>query len=186
MRTGVARWRGLAGAGAGAAILGLVTGCAAKAGGAETYSAAPATPRPSRPAAAPRGPVTVPIKVVVHGKSTAELVPVYIDGKGPYTFLLDTGSTVSSISKGLASKLHLAKSGSTTNVHGVTGSSSVSQARLTHWKLGTAALEPDTVSELNLAKTSGGVAGLLGSDELRHFGSVTIDFARLRLRLARS
>jgi predicted aspartyl protease len=127
----------------------------------------------------------VPIKVVIHGRATAELVPVYIDGKGPFEFLLDTGSTVSSVSEGLASRLHLTKSGSTAKVHGVTGSSKVPQATVTRWKLGAAALAPDALSELNLASTSGGVAGLLGSDELRHFGSVTIDFTRHQLRLGR-
>lgn len=36
------------------------------------------------------------------------------------------------------------------------------------------------------SSTAGSVDGLLGSDELRHFGAVTIDFSRQRLRLARS
>jgi hypothetical protein len=38
---------------------------------------------------------------------------------------------------------------------------------------------------LDLSKTGGSVAGLLGSDELRHFGDVTIDFPQQQLWLAK-
>ena len=46
-------------------------------------------------------------------------------------------------------------------------------------------LAPDRVAVLDLSKTGGSVAGLLGSDELRHFGDVTIDFPQQQLWLAK-
>ncbi len=65
-------------------------------------------------------------------------------------------------------------------------SSRVPLAAITGWKLGRVPLAPDTVAVLDLSRTGGSVDGLLGSDELRHFGTVTINFSRRELRLAHS
>src|SRR5439155_14152402 len=40
----------------------------------------------------PDGSLNVAIKVLKHGKQVIALVPVTINGKGPYTFALDTGA----------------------------------------------------------------------------------------------
>ncbi len=156
-----------------AAAIAPVTGCSSAAG-----SGISASPSPGKA-------ITVPVKIVTHGSATAELVPVYIDGKGPYTFLLDTGSTVSSISQKLVKGLPgLKPTGSTTQIRGVATTTRVPQVRVPDWRLGPAKLAPDTVSELKLSATAGGVDGLLGSDELRRFGAVTINFTTGQLRLA--
>ncbi|HET9967321.1 MAG TPA: aspartyl protease family protein [Streptosporangiaceae bacterium] len=129
--------------------------------------------------------VTVPIKVARHGNATLELVPVTINGRSPFVFMLDTGSSVSSVSRRLAARLRLRSSGGTTQIRVVVTSPQVPLAAIGAWTLGTAALAPETVAVLPLAKTGGGsVAGLLGSDELRRFGSITADFSRQQLRLA--
>ena len=56
------------------------------------------------------------MKVLAHGRATAEVVPVYVNGHGPFSFLLDPGSTVSSVSRQLASRLGLHQTGSTTKI----------------------------------------------------------------------
>jgi len=157
-----------------AAVIALVTGCSSSAGGSTSGSSSPSASGKA---------ITVPIKIVTNGHAAAEIVPVYIDGKGPYKFLLDTGSTVSSVSRKVALGLHLKQTGTSTKIRGVVTTTKVPQARLSNWKLGSAKLAPDTVSELKLSSTAGGVDGLLGSDELKQFGAITINFQTSQLTL---
>lgn len=165
------------------AVLAL-TACSG--GGGSGAGAAPSSHGRGAPAAAgsPAAEVTVPLKVVRHGRATLELVPVWVNGHGPFTFMLDTGSSISSVSRRLATRLRLRSSGTTTQIRGVVTSSRVPLVTVTDWKLGSAVLAPESVAVLDLSRTGGSVAGLLGSDELRHFGAITVDFARQRLRLA--
>lgn len=129
---------------------------------------------------------SVPIKVVRHGESALELVPVYIDGHGPYVFVLDTGSSVSSVSKQLVTTLHLPLTGTSSRISGVVTSKKVPLASIRNWKVGTVSLAPDRVIVLSNSLPGGStVKGLLGSDELSRFGSVTLDFTDDQLRLAR-
>jgi hypothetical protein len=125
----------------------------------------------------------VPMAVISHGQSQVELVPVYVDGHGPYAFLLDTGSSISSVSRQLATGLNLPKTGKTAQINGVAITSRAPLVSITDWRLGRYRLAPETVAALNIPGDSGVVAGLLGSDELRHFGEVTIDFRDKRLQL---
>jgi hypothetical protein len=170
-------------AGLAVALIAAAAGCSSSTGSGDGPGRSPAAAAsaPARAGAA----ATVPIKVITHGPATLELVPVYIAGHGPYTFMLDTGSTISSVSRQLAARLRLRRTGSTAQIRGVVTSSRVPLAAITSWKLGRVGLAPDTVAVLDLSKTGGSVDGLLGSDELRHFGAVTIDFTRQQLRLAR-
>jgi hypothetical protein len=53
------------------------------------------------------------------------------------------------------------------------------------WQEGSICAGPAGRPVLDLSKTGGGtVAGLLGSDELRHFSAVTINFSHQQLQLA--
>ena len=127
---------------------------------------------------------SVPIKVVRHGESALELVPVFIGGHGPYTFVLDTGSSVSSVSKQLATVLHLPLTGASSTISGVVKSKKVPVASIRAWKMGNVPLAPERVAVLNGSLPGGTrVKGLLGSDELSRFGTVTLDFAHDQLRL---
>ena len=126
----------------------------------------------------------VPMVVISHGQSQVELVPVYVDGRGPYAFLLDTGSSISSVSRQLAAGLSLPQTGKVAQINGVATTSRVPLVSITDWRLGRYRLAPETVAALNIPGSPRSVAGLLGSDELRRFGAVTIDFRHLRLQLA--
>jgi hypothetical protein len=146
-------------------------------------STGPASSASSAAAGTSTGAGTVPIKVVAHGPATAELVPVYINNHGPYVFLLDTGSSISCVSPELAGALRLPRTGRTAQVSGVITSARVPLAMITTWKLGDVTLAPGTVALLDVSGTGASVSGLLGSDELSHFGAVTIDFRHQQLRL---
>ena len=146
-------------------------------------SASPRTPGSASGAAPAPAPAGVPMTVLTRGQSVLETVPVYVDGHGPFTFMLDTGSSISSVSAKLASRLHLRKTGQNAQVAGVTGTSQAPMVAIPRWRLGSYRLSPEPVAVLT--SNAGPVDGLLGSDELRHFGTVTIAFAQNRLLLSR-
>jgi hypothetical protein len=114
-----------------------------------------------------------------------ELVPVTIDGHGPYVFLLDTGSSVSSVSRHLATALHLPSTGGHTSISGVVTSKTVPLLFIRAWKVGPVPLSPEQVLVVRDSLPGGNrVQGLLGSDELSRFGTVTLDFTHDQLRLS--
>jgi predicted aspartyl protease len=126
---------------------------------------------------------TVRMKVVHHGDATLALVPVTIHGKGPFAFLLDTGSSTSSIDRDVAQRLGLQKTGRTQTVRGVVSKTKVPLLRIDDWKLGNAPLGQDIVAAIKISTRAGSpVDGLLGSDELSDFGSVTVDYKDGQLR----
>jgi hypothetical protein len=133
---------------------------------------------------APTGQLDVPIKVLRHGKQVIALVPVRIDGHGPYTFALDTGASQSLVDSSVAKQLRVQKTG-THRVAGVTSVSKVQTIEVSHWSVGKVQLPATTVVEANLpfGNADGGVQGLLGSDMLSQFDVVTIDYAHGVLRL---
>jgi predicted aspartyl protease len=138
-----------------------------------------------RRAAAPTGQFDVAIKVLKHGKQVIALVPVTIDGHGPYTFALDTGASQSLVDSSVARQLQVKQSSSTHKVAGVTSVAKVATIRVRHWQVGKVQLPATTVVEANLpfGNADGGVQGLLGSDMLSQFDVVTIDYAHGVLRL---
>ena len=132
-----------------------------------------------------RGALAVEIQVVKHGRQVLALVPVTINGKGPYTFALDTGASQSLVDSQVAKELRVEKTGASHNVAGITDVSKVQTIKVAHWRVGGIALPATTVVEANLpfGNAEGGVQGLLGSDMLSEFDVVTIDYARGELRL---
>lgn len=163
------------------AMIALLAACSGNSGNSAVAATSPAgNQTASAPLAAAR---TVPMTVIRHGQATAETVPVYVNGHGPYTFLLDTGSTVSSINSKLEATLHLPKTGNKAQIKGVVTSKQVPIVTIKGWKVGQVPLTPENVAVLQSSPTSGSVMGLLGSDELGRFSSVTVDFQRHQLRL---
>jgi predicted aspartyl protease len=142
----------------------------------ETSSApSTASPPPTK-----SGEISVAIKVVVKHGNTVVVVPVKVAGKGPYDFVLDTGASMSALDKVLVRKLHLRKTGANAQVTGVTGTSLLPVVRVPSWSVGGQSLNGH---ELPMIDLGGDYSGLLGSDELRHFGAVRIDFRAARLVL---
>ena len=55
----------------------------------------------------PLGQFDVALKVLRHGKQVIALVPVTINGHGPYTFALDTGASQSLVDSSVAKELRV-------------------------------------------------------------------------------
>jgi hypothetical protein len=116
---------------------------------------------------------------VVDGAGGARLliVPVFFSGHGPYDFALDTGAARSVVDSRVVSQLRLPITGTEQAITGVSGTSEAVRVRVTSWRVDAVALPDATVLSLRLP--SGGsptLSGLLGSDMLGRFRTVTIDY----------
>ena len=114
--------------------------------------------------------------------SGAVRVPVGINGRGPFSFLLDTGSSHSTLSSELVDRLALpvvAKA----RVSTPAGVQMQLVVRLEHIAIGNASVEglmPSVVSLAELRELEPGVDGVIGQDFLKVF-DYTLDFRRKRL-----
>ncbi len=126
----------------------------------------------------PKGEQTVKLRVIATpSHATVALVPIWINGHGPYPFAVDTGAAHSLIDSRLVSMLGLHTTpGLTPTVAGVAGSAKGQIAHVAQWRAGTVTLPPEAVASLNLG--SGQPAGLLGSDVLSRYGKIAIDYDR--------
>jgi predicted aspartyl protease len=131
------------------------------------------------------GEVSVPLKVINSVGETMVLVPVRVNGRGPYDFVLDTGASSSTISESLSQRLRLPRTGQTAHVRGVAGDTVVPVVAVRRWTLGGQRLQGNDLPVLDLGGDfgAGQVNGLLGSDELRRFGAVRLDYKNRRLIL---
>jgi hypothetical protein len=135
--------------------------------------------------AKPLGRFAVALKVLKHGNQVIALVPVTINGHGPYTFALDTGASQSLVDSSVAKELRVKKTGASHPVAGITSVTTVKTIVVKNWRVGKVKLPATTVVEANLpfGDADGGVQGLLGSDMLSSFDVVTIDYADGVLKL---
>ncbi len=125
--------------------------------------------------------------VVIQGPSTGTmaLVPVTIDGQGPFNFALDTGASHSAIDRELAERLNLPVTGKPTKVAGVGSISEAIPVRVNEWRAGDVELPPGTLVTLEMPSTSRDLKlqGLLGSDVLSRYGAVKVDYVGRELTL---
>ena len=122
---------------------------------------------------------TTQVKILRGGGGTAMiLVPVTIDGQGPYDFALDTGAGITLIDTQLADNLQLPVTGNSAQVAGVGGTQDVTPVHVDAWNAGTIALPAANIGRTGLTsfKQGSGVRGLLGSDILSSFGKITINY----------
>ncbi|MFF8996319.1 aspartyl protease family protein [Streptomyces sp. NPDC014983] len=120
----------------------------------------------------------VRLDVVSQGGQTIAFVPVTIQGHGPFRFVLDTGASSSAVDSDVARKLDLPRTGERQPITGVTGTEKASQVRLRSWKAGTVDLGAADATVIHMKTPQGGVhiQGLLGSDVLSRFGTITVDY----------
>ncbi len=138
------------------------------------------------PPTALAGEQTVPL-LIVQGPdgSNLALAAVYIDGQGPFSFALDTGASHSVIDQALAEQLGLPVAGPAVELSGVAATAEGIPVRLRSWRVGDVELPGRTMVSVNLSAPNQRLhlRGLLGSDVLSRFGTVTVDYHRQRLLL---
>jgi len=110
---------------------------------------------------------------------TAERLTVkaYVNGRGPFDFLVDTGASSSVISAELADQLGLARTGSN-KLHSIAGAQAVSTTRVDSLTVGKRSRSNMTVSVLPRALLR--VDGVLGLEWLGR-ASLLLDFLRRRM-----
>ncbi len=113
---------------------------------------------------------------------TLALARVIIHGRA-FPFLIDTGSSKTLVDEALARKLHLKTVGKPINVTGVGCSEPASKVRLSRWSIGGQSLPNIVATSSVIAGADGKAFGLLGSDVLSHFGTISIDYAHGELTL---
>jgi len=107
-------------------------------------------------------------------------VMVKVGGQGPFSFLVDTGSERTAISRQLASQLKLGN-GAPARVHGVLGSETVATANIPHLAVGNRML---SVMDAPIFEAQHmGAAGILGIDSLRA-QHVEFDFKAREMRIS--
>ena len=130
-------------------------------------------------AAADRTAPAVPLRIDARG---AVLVPVHVNGAGPFIFVLDTGSSRSIVSSALARELE-APAVARSQVIGSAGSEVAIVVRLASVAVGSARMADvlaPVVDESRLSELGRGIRGVLGQDFLAGF-NYTLDYRRARL-----
>jgi predicted aspartyl protease len=109
-------------------------------------------------------------------------VQVMIDGKGPFDFLIDTGSDRTVISRELAAQLGLVN-GPTVVMHETIGVEEVQTVVIRHLLIGNRMI--DRIESPAVGEADLGAAGLLGIDAL-HDLHIVMDFKTMRLMTSAS
>ncbi len=116
----------------------------------------------------------------------AIVVPVHINGQGPFSFVLDTGATLTCVDQNLVEQLKLPEQRGRFGVGAtIRGEGNVKLVRLDSLQVGTATasgLDGCGIDLGNVRNVGLDVNGLLGLNFLRSF-RVTIDFERKVLQL---
>jgi hypothetical protein len=110
--------------------------------------------------------------------------PVYLNNKGPFRLVLDTGASRSAVIPTVAEKLGLsAQTGRQVRVRGVSGTAIVPLLRVDRMDIGDLLLEPAMLPIV--ADVFGGADGVLGNEGLRD-KRIAIDFRRDLITVKRS
>jgi predicted aspartyl protease len=116
----------------------------------------------------------------------ALVVPVHINGAGPFDFVLDTGATFTCVSPALADSLGLeAQTGQAAYGAGIGGSGQIQLVRADSLRLGEARAHDMTLCVVTLdqlAATGISIDGLLGLNFLKEF-RMSLNFERQVVRL---
>lgn len=113
------------------------------------------------------------------------VVPVTINGKGPFRFIVDTGANHSTISERLVQALGLQTTGTTPVVlDGITGSAQVAYVTVDRLQAGELTLEKESLPVI-AAPVMAGADGILGAAGLTT-KSLMVDFKHNRVAIAHS
>jgi predicted aspartyl protease len=123
----------------------------------------------------------IPFELAGPGEGAAIVVPVFINGQGPFDFVLDTGATLTCLDQELAQRLELREArGVIGSGAGVGGAGQMRILRIDSLRVGAARATEMMVCAVDLQHvgTLGlDIDGLLGLNFLREF-RIALDFQR--------
>jgi hypothetical protein len=110
---------------------------------------------------------------------------IYIGGKGPFAFTVDTGASHSVVDFDVVRRLGLRTIGDPVEVTGITCRGEAGRLQMARWRAGTVRLPAGEIQTIDMPDPGGGIEidGLLGSDVLSTFGVITVDYEGERLYL---
>ena len=144
--------------------------------------ASPLSAQAQAPAAPPPDQASAETLDYLTDPSERMTIPVSIGGRGPFDFIVDTGSERTVISQELARELGLGP-GRTTTVHSMTETSRVSTVLVPSLEVGARRLSD--IHAPALSRQHLGAAGMLGVDSLQSH-RVDFDFARAQMTISPS
>jgi predicted aspartyl protease len=150
---------------------------------ATTTQATTATQATTTPDAdAPR---SVKLRVLSGPGGVFAFLRVYIGGRGPFAFTVDTGASHSVVDFDVVRRLGLKTIGAPVEVTGITCRGEAGRLRMARWRAGTVRLPAGEIQTIDMPDPGGGIEidGLLGSDVLSTFGAITVDYEGERLFL---
>lgn len=124
--------------------------------------------------------------------SVVVFVPIYIQGEGPFDFVLDTGASRTVIDESVSALFDLPEIEEVGDVTGVGGTTVANLVEIRDWRMGDtvelpemqvtafAVFDDQEVSGIE-AQLGREIQGLLGSDVLAAFGVITLDFENAEL-----
>jgi len=111
------------------------------------------------------------------------VAPVFVNGQGPYRFIVDTGANRSTLSPGLARALGIDMRGAPrVLVHGVTGAEQAPFARIGEMRVGAVARQGVDMPVI-ANRIYASADGIMGADHISG-GRLVIDFRRDRIDLS--
>ncbi len=141
---------------------------------------------PTTTASKPNRPPRVPLRVVSGDYGVFAFARVFIGGRGPFTFTVDTGASHSVVDYDLVRRLHLHTIGEPLTVTGITCRGQAARLRMGKWRVGSVRLPSAEIQTIDMPDPGGGVDGLLGSDILSRFGTISVDYRKELLVLGSS
>jgi len=149
-------------------------------------SRAQEAPAPAAPVAAPVPPAAdlqqAETLSLTEDRTSRMTVPVSIDGRGPFDFIVDTGAERTVISRELARALELAP-GQTATVHSMSEVSQIETVVIPDLRIGTRSVTG--IHAPALARANLGASGMLGVDSLQT-QRVVFDFGRREMTITPS
>lgn len=126
-----------------------------------------------------RGTFTERVRIVHGGQeSTTVLISVTINGKGPFTFAVDTGASTSLVDTDVSNQVGLSAVGRAQSIQGVGGVERAVPVRPSNWNAGSIKLPALTIfaAQLPSGRRGSNLEGLLGSDVWNSIGRFTLDY----------
>jgi hypothetical protein len=133
----------------------------------------------------PTMPTAVPLRVERTGPTVRVLVPMCVDGRGPFPFVLDTGSSSTLFDTHFLDHVRL-PTAAPSLLHQPGCATVVLHVSVNRWSFGQVGLATQSVAVVRMPGfgLGGQPMGLIGSDVLSRFGAVRIDYRAQLLTVA--